>query len=285
MMRKMAMTLITGVLVATVGVGAVLAADLSVPKKEPSVVQAQSTTGISGAVDEAKAALAEPSAVKYKILVVTDSLPEDRTAYLDRVLEQWGWPEPDELLLLLFTEGNYDIRFAMGADFTGQGVTVEEMLGFVRNTYLAELRKSDPSKALAAFVRTVNQRMMPEAGLTPEQVVAGFYHRHAGYFSISDSSLSGNQLADGIYRTSGYLAEELIKQVDSQVQQGVGFDPFLCAQNIPERFTVGKAQVGGDQASVVVGTHWEGGRVVRELSVSLAKRDGQWKITNILCGK
>lgn len=282
-MRKTAIALLTTVLVATFGVGAVLAADLTVPKKEPSVVQAQSITGISGQVDAARAALAEPSAVRYKILVVTDSLPEDRTAYLDRVLEQWGWPEPNELLLLIFAEGNYDIRFAMGADFTAQGVQVEEMLGLVRNTYLAELHKSDPSRALAAFVRAVNQRMAPAGGLTPEQVVDGFYYRHAGYISMSDSSLSGNQLADGTYRTSGYLSEEFIKQVDSRLQQGTGFDLFLCAQNIPERITLGKAQVNANEASVVVGTHWEGGRTIRELSVSLQKQDGQWKITNIIC--
>lgn len=284
-MRKMAMAIMTTALVATVGVGAALATDLTVPKKEPSVVQAQSITGISGKVDEAKAALAEPSAVRYKILVATDSLPEDRTAYLDRVLEQWGWPEPDELLILLFAEGNYDIRFAMGADFVRQGVTVEEMLGFVRNTYLPELRKSDPSRALAGLVRAVNKRTAPEGGLTPEQVVDGFYYRHAGYYSVSDSSLSGNQLADGTYRTSEYLAEEYIKQVDSRLQQEAGSDLFLCAQNIPERFTVGKAQVNADQASVVVGTHWDGGRVIRELSVSLAKQNGQWKITNVICPK
>lgn len=156
-MKKMVIALIAAVLLATVGVGAALAADLKVPAKDTTAkVQSLEAGEISA---EAKAAIEEASAVKYKVLMVTDSLPEDRTAYLDRVLEEWGWPAHDELLLVVFTKGNYDVRFAMGADFRAKGVTVDEMVGYIHNTYVPELRKGDAGKAMAAFVRQINKRM------------------------------------------------------------------------------------------------------------------------------
>ncbi|HYF96084.1 MAG TPA: hypothetical protein VD969_28055 [Symbiobacteriaceae bacterium] len=282
-MRKLAAALIALVLLATIGVGAAMAADKQVPPKDRANVQADGLTGISGNVGEARAALAEPSAIRYKILVVTDSLPEDRTAYLDRVLAQWGWPDADQLLLVLFAEGNYDIRFAMGSDFGQQGVRVDEMLGYVRNVYLPELRKGDPGTALAAFVRAVNRRMMPRDGLTPEQLVKGFYDRHAGYHSPTDRSLSGNRLVDKSYRSSGYLAPEYVAALDELLSGEFPADPILCAQAIPEKITLGKAKIIGDEASVIVNTHWANG--MRDLSVLLRKLDGAWKITKVTCPK
>ncbi|HWI63982.1 MAG TPA: hypothetical protein VNT75_19270 [Symbiobacteriaceae bacterium] len=158
-MKKLATALIAAVLLGTVGVGAALAAELKVPAKETAPVQKLDSAGIAGTAAEVQAAMAEPSAVKYKVLVVTDSLPEDRTAYLDRVLADWGWPASNELLLVVFTQGNNDVRFAMGADFWKKGVKVEEMVDYIHNTYVPELRKGDPGKALAAFMRVVNKRM------------------------------------------------------------------------------------------------------------------------------
>ena len=282
-MRKMAAALIALVLMATIGVGAALAAERQVPRQDSANVQADGLTGISGDVNDAKAALAEPSAVRYKVLIVTDSLPEDRTAYLDRVLEQWGWPAADQLLLVLFAQGNYDVRFAMGSDFWQQGLKVEEMLGYIHDIYVPELRRSDPGKALAALVRVVNKRMMPQAGLTPEQVVTGFYDRHAGYHSVTDSSLSGNQLVDKSYRSSGYLAPTYVTALDNLLKGDVVADPILCAQAVPEKITLGKTKINGDEAGVIVNTHWSG--AIRELSVSLKKLDGQWQITNVICPK
>lgn len=58
-------------------------------------------------------ALQAASPVKYKVLVIDSTEGED----LDRVAESWGQPKADTLLLVLFTQDNYDLRFYMGANF------------------------------------------------------------------------------------------------------------------------------------------------------------------------
>jgi hypothetical protein len=54
-----------------------------------------------------------------------------------------------------------------------------------------------------------------------------------------------------------------------------GYDPFLCAQDIPGGFTIEKAVVSGDQASVVMHEIWNPGtqyELVRDVTVVLPKR-------------
>jgi hypothetical protein len=88
---------------------------------------------------------------------------------------------------------------------------------------------------------------------TPEMVVESFYNWYAGY--------PGNPLADGVYRSSEYLTTEFVRKVDEIIasfDKG-GYDPFLCAQDIPGEFAIEKAVVSGDQASVVVHEIWNPG--------------------------
>ena len=42
-----------------------------------------------------------------------------------------------------------------------------------------------------------------------------------------------------------------------------GYDPFLCAQDIPGEFAIEKAVVSGDQASVIVHEIWNSRNTVR----------------------
>lgn len=286
-MRKLLIAAVAALLAATVGAGSALAAGRAVPQRDYATVIAQDTSGISGNVNEVRLALAEPSAVRYKIVVVPDSLPEDREAYLDRIVAQWGWPEHDQLYVVIYADANYDVRFAMGADFQANGVSVEEMVDLVHTVYLPEVRKGDSGQALAAFVRAVNKRMLPAAGLTPEQVVQSFYWQWLGYHSVTDRSVSGNRLVDKSYRQVKHLAPALIAKLDAQVaameKQGAGADPILCAQNVPEQITFGTATIAGDKAVMAVNTHWAGGATVRALKVELAKLQGAWQITNVAC--
>ena len=48
--------------------------------------------------------------------------------------------------------------------------------------------------------------------------------------------------------------DEIIASLDKG-----GYDPFLCAQDIPGEFAIEKAVVSGDQASVVVHEIWNPG--------------------------
>jgi hypothetical protein len=115
---------------------------------------------------------------------------------------------------------------------------------------------------------------------TPEKVVESFYNWYAGY--------PGNLLVDGAYRSSKYLTTEFARKVDEIIasfDKG-GYAPFLCAQDIPENFTVDKAAVSGEEASVVVHEIWNPGtqyELIHDVTVALRVVDGQWKISDIIC--
>jgi hypothetical protein len=115
-----------------------------------------------------------------------------------------------------------------------------------------------------------------EPPLSPTEVTNQFYRWYIGY--------PGNPLVDKAYRASPYLAESMIEEVDETLAsfEVGGADPFLLAQDIPERFTVEAATVADDRATVRVYFYWWSGDEnpsVRE--ITLAKRDGEWKIIDV----
>jgi hypothetical protein len=58
-----------------------------------------------------------------------------------------------------------------------------------------------------------------------------------------------------------------------------GFDPFLCAQDVPQSFSFDEPIVSGDIARVVVRTSFEG----HAFTVALLRESGAWKISDVLC--
>lgn len=163
-MRKQAI-LLSLVLCATVSFGSLAWA--AVPAKSQNRLQIESAKSLPGRQAELESALKEPSAIAYKLLVIDDN-PADRTAYLDEVLAKWGWPAANEMLLVVFPKANYDIRFALGANFRLNHVSVEEMLGLVRSEYFTRSQHGDVYGGLAGLVRAVNRRLSP-AGMNTDQ--------------------------------------------------------------------------------------------------------------------
>jgi hypothetical protein len=111
----------------------------------------------------------------------------------------------------------------------------------------------------------------------PAQVVVDFYNWYLGYIRGEEGLRS--PLVDGAYRSSDYLADAFIAEVDEIVasfDKG-GYDPFLMAQDVPQSVTVGEATVEGDEAQVRVDTDFEG----HALTVTLERLNGQWQITGI----
>lgn len=125
--------------------------------------------------------------------------------------------------------------------------------------------------------------------MAPEEVVASFYNWYLGYIGEPASEEMRNPLVDRAYRSSEYLTEEFIQKVDGILDSfvGGGYDPFLCAQDIPGSFTVDEAVVSGEEASVVVHEIWNPGTQyerITNIGVHLRLMDGQWKIADIMCG-
>ncbi len=116
-----------------------------------------------------------------------------------------------------------------------------------------------------------NAALSGTSALTPEGVVESFYTWYLGY--------PGNAMADGRYKSSEYLSVGFIAKVDEIIAsfEHGGYDPFLQAQDIPDSFTVDKAEIGANTAIVMVHTSFPG----HVLRVELEHTDGQWKITDI----
>jgi len=115
---------------------------------------------------------------------------------------------------------------------------------------------------------------------TPEKIVENFYRWYIDY--------PGNVLVDGAHRSSEYLTEEFVQQVDETIasfDKG-GYDPFLCAQDVPGDLAFDRAIVSEEKASVVVHEIWNPGTPYEtrtEVTVALQMADGKWKIADIIC--
>ena len=129
---------------------------------------------------------------------------------------------------------------------------------------------------LLGFLLSACTPATPELG--PAAVTAAFYRWYIGY--------PGNAVADDAYRTSPYLAPEMVAQVDAlrATETRGGADPFLLAQDIPERCEVGEALVDGETARVPLQLYWAGNPTPTVRAVRLALLDGEWRIVGVSVG-
>ncbi|MHB0858577.1 MAG: DUF3828 domain-containing protein [Anaerolineae bacterium] len=111
---------------------------------------------------------------------------------------------------------------------------------------------------------------------SPEEVVRSFYDWYLDYTTGEDFK---NPMVDGAYRSRVELAPEFVAEVDALVQHpdGIRFDPFVVAQDVPTDLTVGAAEISGDRATVLVETSFEG----HVLSLDLVQVEGLWRISRI----
>lgn len=211
----------------------------------PSAAAAEGYGEAQPLVDTAKADLAERLGVGLDEIAVQGV---EETEFADASL---GVPEPGQMYAQVVTPG-YVVRLAVDAD------------EFVYH---------------AAQDRVVLVQGSGEEEPAPEKVLAeaaaeAFYEWYADY--------PGNPLVDRAYQTSDLLTEGLVEKVDqilASFEKG-GYDPFLCAQDVPSSFIVGEATVDGDRASLVVHTSFEG----HAFTVELQKLEGRWLLSDVICG-
>jgi hypothetical protein len=121
---------------------------------------------------------------------------------------------------------------------------------------------------------------MAQTTETPDEVTAKFYSWYTGY----PASTGGNSpLADRAYRQSPYLTTDFIERVDGILTSFTdgGFDPFLCAQDVPERFEFDPATFSDDRAKVTARGVYSGGD--SSFVVGLRQENGAWKIWDVTC--
>jgi hypothetical protein len=104
-----------------------------------------------------------------------------------------------------------------------------------------------------------------------QQVVQDFYSWYLSY--------DGNPLVEHAYRSSRYLRPEMVAFLDDFTQDGMSYDPLLCAQDKPAGINVTSTRVAGGWASVEVTTSFEN----HGFSVELIQTDGDWLIDKVNC--
>lgn len=123
--------------------------------------------------------------------------------------------------------------------------------------------------------------------LTPRGVAQDFYDWYLGLWQqIQDSGTDSNPLIEGLYREYPFLTEEFIETVDTEIATRTlgGGDPLLCAQDIPHGDLVYDVSFDENDATVLVQTFFHGNSAPHNLTVALQFTEGQWRISDIICG-
>jgi len=116
----------------------------------------------------------------------------------------------------------------------------------------------------------------------PGQAAESFYQEYLAKFSNRDTNNWQNPLVEKSYRESPLLTEGFKERVDellAGMDKG-GYDPFLCAQDIPANIKSVSNFHRNGIASVVMESDFPGHR----FTVDLQPAHGSWKISNITCG-
>jgi hypothetical protein len=117
----------------------------------------------------------------------------------------------------------------------------------------------------------------------PEDVVAGFYAWYLESFGDPAEGTFRSPLADEVYQDSEYLAPSFIGYVDEVLASfdGMsGYDPFLCAQDVPQEIISQGTFYHNGHASVVIQSDFPN----HFFTIDLQKDGEEWKIGNITCG-
>jgi hypothetical protein len=136
--------------------------------------------------------------------------------------------------------------------------------------------------AVGAYLIWPGMNLGLTAGLTPDQVVMGYYSWYLDYIRSDTEGEFHNPLVELAYQDSRLLTKDFISRIDRIVEgdQGIHYDPFLCAQDVPEAIDVISSFQSDDVATVVVKSSFYG----HIYTVDLEKRWGQWKISEVNCG-
>jgi hypothetical protein len=118
---------------------------------------------------------------------------------------------------------------------------------------------------------------------TPAEVVQAFYDWYLSTIGDRSEGDFRNPVQDGAYKDSPHLSAGFVAQVDAAVNgsQGLAYDPFLQAQDIPVTIQVDETAGSGPEATIVVLRYWGGNPEPSPMTVHLVQQDGRWLIDRI----
>lgn len=122
--------------------------------------------------------------------------------------------------------------------------------------------------------------MAPVGG--PEAVVEAFYAEWREWVMQGFAGERENPLMNGAYRESEYIAPAFADEVDAIVAgfEGGGYDPFLCAQDVPNEVVVDGTIYTESGPRVALHTSFNNHAMVVGLDQG---EGGEWRIRNVVC--
>jgi len=127
-----------------------------------------------------------------------------------------------------------------------------------------------------------DEGMRLEAAGEPDEVAQAFYTWYLDYFGDPGTDNFHNPLSEKAYHDSPYLTPSFIGHVDEIVagfQNRAAYDPFLCAQDIPQEVTPMGTFWHSGQASIVMRTNFPD----HFITLDMQKVEEAWQIGNITC--
>ena len=120
-------------------------------------------------------------------------------------------------------------------------------------------------------------------GMAPEGVVSSFYSWY-----LDQAGGVGNVLVSRAYRSNEHLSQAFIRKVDDAIASSDrgGYDPFLCAQDIPRDMRLDLTVATEEGARVGVHGIWNPGtryESSNDILVLLQRVNGRWQIVDIDC--
>ncbi len=118
---------------------------------------------------------------------------------------------------------------------------------------------------------------------TAGSVVLAFYEWYLDYIGEPGSDNFRNPMVDKAYHDTPYLTDSFVGHIDELldgfIETGGGYDPFLCAQDIPTEMTPDITFARSGMTSVVVRSSFPNQMV----TVDLKQEGDSWRISNITC--
>jgi hypothetical protein len=160
------------------------------------------------------------------------------------------------------------------------GTRADVVLQFGRGLMESPFERSVSLEQIEGEWLIVPDRVVDSAA-TPEEAVEDFYTWYLGY--IGAEAEPRNPLVDRAYRAAPYLSPSLVARIDRMVEEsdGLRYDPFLCAQDVPDWVNAVSSYDNGARPVVLAESSFSG----HYISLDLTRANfNQWAISSITCG-
>lgn len=113
----------------------------------------------------------------------------------------------------------------------------------------------------------------------PAGVVKQFYLIFLSYMEWDGEGERPNFVVDETYKVIPLISDEFAAELDTMREEGLHYDPLICAQDVPESIEVVEVESADGAAMVMLESSFEG----HSFAVELEQVEDAWLITGVTC--